>query len=39
MHPDVDAVITELDAHRARFEELCRSLSAEELDRDVPGST
>lgn len=39
MHPDVEAVITELDAHRARFKQFCRSLSDEELERDVPKST
>jgi hypothetical protein len=38
MHADVAAVIEELDAHRARFEELCRSLSDEELIRPVPQS-
>ena len=32
-------VVSELDAHRERFEEFCRSLSAEELDRAVPQST
>jgi hypothetical protein len=39
MHPDVEAVVTELDAHRAQFEAFCRSLSAGELDRSVPNST
>lgn len=38
MHADVAAVIEELDAHRARFEELCRLLSDEELDRPAPRS-
>lgn len=32
-------VIEELDGHRARFEEFCRSLSQEELQREVPSST
>ncbi|MGI8926848.1 MAG: DinB family protein [Tepidiformaceae bacterium] len=39
MHPDVAPVVAELDAHRARFETLCRSLTGEELERAVPGST
>ncbi|MBI2765358.1 MAG: maleylpyruvate isomerase N-terminal domain-containing protein [Chloroflexi bacterium] len=39
MNPDVEAVMHELDAHRARFEALCRSLTAEELARPVPQST
>jgi hypothetical protein len=38
MHPDVAAVMQELDAHRARFIVFCRALSAEELERPVPGS-
>ncbi|MCC6266611.1 MAG: DinB family protein [Dehalococcoidia bacterium] len=37
--PVVLEVITELDGHRARFEEFCRSLSPEELDRQAPKST
>jgi len=32
-------VVAELDAHREKFEEFCRSLSPEELARDVPNST
>lgn len=36
--PAVQQVIDELDAHRAKFEDFCRSLSAEELARPVPGS-
>ncbi len=32
-------VVDELDRHRAHFEEFCRSLSPEELDRPVPKST
>ncbi len=39
MHPDVTAVVQELDAHRARFESFCRSLSEEQLKRPVPRST
>ncbi len=39
MHSDVGTVIAELDAHRVRFETLCRSLSAGELDLAVPAST
>lgn len=39
MIPEVQAVVTELDGHRARFEQFCRSLTAEELDRPVPNST
>lgn len=39
MHPDVEQIINELDSHRVRFAVFCRSLSAEELDRDVPNST
>ena len=39
MHPDVAAVITELDSHRVRFEAFCRSLSEDELARPVPNST
>lgn len=35
----VQDVIDELDAHRARYEEFCRSLSKEELDCPVPQST
>jgi hypothetical protein len=35
----VVAVVDELDRHRARFEEFCRSLSQEELDLPVPQST
>ena len=38
MHPDVAAVMQELDAHRARFIVFCRSLSPEELEQAVPGS-
>ncbi len=37
--PAVQQVIDELDAHRAKFEDFCRSLSAEELRREVPNST
>ena len=37
--PAVQQVIDELDAHRAKFEDFCRSLSAEELQREVPNST
>jgi len=37
--PAVQQVIDELDAHRARFEEFCRSLTSEELERQVPRST
>ncbi|MGE3075861.1 MAG: DinB family protein [Dehalococcoidia bacterium] len=37
--PAVQQVIDELDAHRERFEALCRSLSEEELARPVPKST
>lgn len=39
MHPDVQAVITELDDHRRRFEQFCRQLSQDELERPVPQST
>lgn len=39
MHTDVAAVITELDAHRERFEGLCRSLTTAELALGVPRST
>jgi hypothetical protein len=39
MHPDVEAVIAELDAHRERFEAFCRSLTGEELERPVPRSS
>ncbi len=39
MHPDVAAVIEELDDQRARFERFCRALSAEELARPVPASS
>jgi hypothetical protein len=39
MDPDVAAVVEELDAHRAKFEAFCRSLSEEQLARQVPGST
>lgn len=38
-HPDVAAIIRELDLHRTRFVELCRSLSEQELDTPVPNST
>lgn len=39
MHPDVAAVVKELDDHRARFETFCRGLSDEQLNRPVPRST
>lgn len=39
MHPDVQLVIDELDAHRIRFEQFCLSLTDEQLRRDVPNST
>lgn len=39
MDPDVAAVVEELDAHRARFEAFCRSLSEEQLNRPVPSSS
>ncbi len=38
-HPDVAPAVRELDGHRTRFIELCRSLSEEELNRPVPHST
>lgn len=37
--PAVQQIIDELDGHRARFEDFCRSLSPEELNRPVPRST
>jgi len=39
MHPDVEEIVDELDRHRVRFAVFCRSLSGEELERDVPNST
>lgn len=39
MHPDVDAVMAELDAHRIQFIVLSRSLTEEQLNRPAPGST
>jgi len=39
MTPEVESVVRDLDAHRAKFEAFCRSLSEEELNRDVPNST
>ena len=39
MHATVAAVVEELDAHRSKFEEFCRSLSEEQLNRPVPRST
>ncbi|MCC7364037.1 MAG: DinB family protein [Dehalococcoidia bacterium] len=39
MSTTVSEVIAELDAHRVRFEQFCRSLSEEQLNRDVPQST
>ena len=39
MHPDVAAVVEELDAHRTRYDAFCRSLSEEQLNRPVPQST
>jgi hypothetical protein len=39
MIPEVAAVVEELDAHRARFEAFCRSLTGEQLARPVPLST
>lgn len=39
MTPEVAEIVAELDAHRARFEVFCRSLSSEELGRAVPKST
>ena len=38
MTPEVESVVRDLDGHRAKFETFCRSLSEEELDRDVPNS-
>jgi hypothetical protein len=35
----VQEVLAELDSHRERFEAFCRSLTAEELGREVPKST
>lgn len=35
MHPDVEAVMAELDAHRMQFIVLSRSLSGEQLNRPV----
>jgi len=39
MTPELRAVVEELDEHRRRFEQFCRSLSDEQLDRPVPPST
>lgn len=39
MTNQLDDIVQELDRHRERFEAFCRSLSAEELERPVPGST
>ncbi|MEX2081075.1 MAG: maleylpyruvate isomerase N-terminal domain-containing protein, partial [Dehalococcoidia bacterium] len=39
MNPDVEVVVAELDAHRERFEQFCRGLTADQLDRPVPQST
>ncbi len=39
MHSDVELILNELDTHRVRFAVFCRSLSPEELARDVPNST
>lgn len=39
MIPEVEAVVKELDEHRARFEAFCRSLSPEEAMTPVPNST
>lgn len=39
MTPEIDEVVRDLDAHRAKFEAFCRSLSEDELDRAVPEST
>jgi hypothetical protein len=39
VNADVEAVITELDSHRARFEAFCRALTSEQLTRPVPKST
>ncbi len=36
---ELDRIVEELDRHRDRLERFCRSLSAEELERPVPGST
>lgn len=38
MTPEIESVLIDLDAHRAKFETFCRSLSEEELDREVPNS-
>ena len=35
----VQEVIDELDRHRAQFEDFCRSLTQDELQREVPNST
>ncbi len=39
LHPDVAAVLRELDMHRTRYVDLCRSLSEDELNTPVPNST
>jgi hypothetical protein len=39
MNPEVAQVKIELDAHRDRFEQFCRSLNDEQLARPVPNST
>lgn len=39
LHPDVAAVLQELDLHRTRFIALARSLSRDELIRPVPNSS
>jgi hypothetical protein len=38
MTPEIQEVVRDLDGHRAKFEAFCRSLSEEELDREVPNS-
>lgn len=39
MHPEVEAILNELETHRLHFTVLCRGLTMEELCRPVPNST
>ncbi len=39
MHPDVEAILGEIDTHRLHFTVLCRGLTTEDLSRPVPNSS
>jgi len=39
MHPEVEAILNEIETHRLHFTVLCRGLTMEELCRPVPNSS